>query len=300
MAEARALFLAYDPHSTFESPEPRVLLVGSRADPLQVSSRIAFARRVGRLLEDPADAEADLKGRKVRLRSFDLYAKGELDPETYLGGLKAEVDLESPDYELTLVRGESEYMALTAPGRMSQAWSRRRPRTRPFFHPSAIFPKLARALVNLSRCRQGDIFLDPFAGTGSLPLEAALVGAKVVALDQAANMTLGAIANMKHFGQEWLGVVRSDAFHPPLTTVDALATDVPYGRASSTRGRGQSDVLQQTLSALPSLLRKNSRLVIMHAKLTKVEESRELALEEEHDLHVHKFLTRTITVLRRR
>lgn len=300
MAEAKALFLAYDHDSTFESPEPRVLLVRSRADPLLISSRIAFARRVGRLLDDPAQAEAELRGKKIRFRNFDLRTHGELIPETYLRGLEAEVDLESPDYEITLVRGDGEYLALTSPGRMSQAWSSRRPRARPFFHPSAIFPKLARALVNLSRCKEGDVFLDPFAGTGSLPLEAAQVGARVVAIDQAENMVRGALTNMRHFRQQWLGVVRSDAFQCPLTKVDAIATDVPYGRASSTRGRGRRDVLQQSLSSLPSLLKKDSRLVIMHSQLTRVEGSSDLAIEEEHDLHVHKLLTRTITILRRR
>ena len=299
-AEARALFLAYDPGSKFESPERRVLLVESEADPLLVSSRIAFARRVGLLIGEPIDAAPKVKGKKVRLRNFDLVTKARLDPGRFLRGVDAEVDLVDPDYEFTLVRGDREYLALTMPGRMRQAWSSRRPRARPFFHPSAIFPKLSRALVNLSRCRAGDLFLDPFAGTGSLALEAALVGARAVALDQVAKMTWGSLANMKHFRQEWLGVVRADAFHAPLTEVDAMATDVPYGRASSTRGRDERDTMQQSLSALPGLLRKGSRLVLMHAQRTRAEGSQDLALEEEHDLYVHKLLTRTITVLRRR
>ena len=55
---------------------------------------------------------------------------------------------------------------------MRQDWVIRRPRARPFFHPAAIFPKLSRALVNLSRVGAGEVFLDPFCGTGSLLLEA--------------------------------------------------------------------------------------------------------------------------------
>ena len=299
-AEAKALFLAYDPDSRFEAPERRVLIVESKADPSLVSSRIAFARRVGLLLADTAEAAALLRGRRFRLRSFDLVAKNELDPESYLRGIEGDVDLTDPECELTLVRGAREYLALTTPGRMDQYWSRRRPRARPFFHPSAIFPKLSRALVNLSRCRAGEVFLDPFVGTGSILLEAALARAHVLGLDKDARMVQGALSNMRHFGQRWLGVIRADAFRPPLTAVDAVATDIPYGRASSTGGIRGSDVLQQTLSTVPSVLKRGSRLVVMHSRETTVEGNEELVLEEEHHLYIHRLLTRTITVLRRR
>lgn len=299
-AEARALFLAYDPSAVFEKPEDRILLVDSEADPFLVGTRVAFARRVGRLLDLPADAEAEVKGKKVRLRSFDLQDRPPFDPESVLRNIDSQVDMLHPDYEFTVVRGKRDYLALTRPGDMNQAWSRRRPRARPFFHPSAIFPKLSRALVNLSRCQQGEVFLDPFAGTGSLTLEAFLIGAKAVAVDLAPWTARGAIRNMKHFGQEWMGVVRADSFQPPLTQVDAVATDIPYGRASSTKGKGGEDVLRLALSVLPSLLRSGSRAVLMHPSQMKIQSSKALALEDEHDLYVHKFLTRTISILRRR
>jgi tRNA (guanine10-N2)-dimethyltransferase len=299
-AEARALFLAYDPAAIFEKPEHRILLVYSEADPFLVGARVAFARRVGRLLDTPSDAETEVKGKKVRLRSFDLHERPRFDPESVLRNVESQVDMLHPDYEFTVVRGNQDYLALTRPGDMNQAWSQRRPRARPFFHPSAIFPKLSRALVNLSRCLQREVFLDPFAGTGSLNLEAAIIGARVVAIDLAPWTARGAIRNMKHFGQEWMGVVRADSFQPPLLPVDAVATDIPYGRASSTKGKGGEDVLRLAFSILPSLLRSGSRAVLMHPSKIKVQGSNELALEGEHDLYVHKFLTRTISLLRRR
>jgi tRNA (guanine10-N2)-dimethyltransferase len=299
-AEAKALFLAYDQKARFESPEPRVLMAESIADPFLVASRVAFSRRVGRLLERAADAGAEINGKKVRLRNFDIGKKPALDPDRVLQGLDCTVDLINPDYELTLIRGVGEYLVLTKPGGMYQGWSHRRPRARPYFHPSAIFPKLSRALVNLSRCTEGQLFLDPFAGTGSLPLEAELVGARVVALDQTAKMVQGALLNMKHFGEEWLGVVRASAFKSPLTHVDAVATDIPYGKLSSTGGKELQDVLSLTLSILPDILLSGSRAVLMHPSQMKVVDSADLELEEEHDLYVHKLLTRTISVLRRR
>lgn len=300
-SEAKALFLAEDPHSTFEMAEPRVLIADSEADPLAVGARIAFARRVGYLLRSPTDASALLTGRRVRFRSFDLSTCGvQPDPAEYLEGIGATIDLDYPEYELTLVRGEREYLAVTAPTSMLQGWSLRRPRSRPFFHPSAIFPKLSRALVNLSRCKRGDVFLEPFAGTGSIAIEASLVGAKVVAVDLAADMARGASSNMRHYAQDWLGVVRADSAHLPVRGVRATATDIPYGRASSTRGRLPELMLDLLLPELARAMVQDSFLVLMHPKSVAVEPTPEFAIEEEHHLQVHKLLTRTITVLKRR
>jgi putative methyltransferase (TIGR01177 family) len=299
-SESKALFLAEDPQSTFETPEPRVLFANSKADPLAVGARVAFARRVGHRVQSQSDVSRIVTGHRIRFRCFTLRPDGsQPDPAEYLRGLDTTIDLSNPEYELTLVRGKGDYLALTAPQRMMQAWSRRRPRSRPFFHPSAIFPKLSRALVNLSRCRRGDTFLEPFAGTGSIAIEASLVGANVVALDIADAMARGAHSNMRHFGQEWMGIVRADSARLPIRSARAVATDIPYGRASSTRGRGTQRLLELLLPELAGVMEPGSFLVLMHPKGLAVERS-DFAVEEEHHLQVHKLLTRTITVLKRR
>ena len=301
LAEARALFLTYDPASEFEVPSPRLLLVRSSADPFSVGSRIAYGRRVGVLLEEKAANYKPLAGKRVRFRCFDLVpGKAPPDPSKYLSGIDADVDLDAPEFEVTLVRAEQEFLAITKPGSMRQAWSQRRPRRRAYFHPSAIFPKLARALFNLSRCREGQVFLDPFAGTGSIPLEAHLCGASVVAVDQSREMVRGMAENMRKFGQEWMGVLRADSTFPPLTKVDAVATDIPYGRASSSRGRTPEEVIESAMATLGGITGPPSHLVLMHPQTAEVKGSSNLALVEEHHLHVHKLLTRTISVLRRR
>ncbi len=301
LAEAKALFLAYDPLSEFEAPSPRLLVANSSADPFTVGSRIAFARRVGLIIDGPASTFHALEGRRIRFNSFDLVpSKEPADPSKYLAGVEATVDLENPEYEVTLVRAESEFISITRPAAMLQGWSTRRPRRRAYFHPSAIFPKLARALFNLSRCREGQVFMDPFAGTGSIPLEAHLAGARVLALDLSLKMAQGALSNMRKFGQEWLGVLRADSALPPLTAVDAIATDIPYGRASSTIGREPEVMLEVVLPALEQIMNRSSFMVLMHPQPVRVYGTRGLSVVEEHHLHVHKLLTRTITVLRRR
>ncbi len=299
-AEARALFLAYDGTSTFESPEKGVLVASSSADPLKVARRIAYARRVGTLVGSLWAAEAAVRGGTVRLKTFCLPGSGPPpDPVEYLKGLDLKVDLKDPGFEITLVRGRRDYLAVTVPRIMQQEWSLRRPRRRPFFHPSAVFPKLSRALVNLSRCLEGDVFLDPFAGTGSLAIEAEVVGARVLAWDQAKKMAYGALSNMRHFGQSWMGVLRADALHPPARNVNAVSTDVPYGRASSTKGRSPEVLARGAISSLSPILSPGSRIVMMHPQSMAIPDLPGVVVEEEHHLHVHKLLTRTITVMLR-
>ncbi len=127
------------------------------------------------------------------------------------------VSLDAPDREVSAYVGEGgrkTYVAITMPGSMRQGWVTRRPRSRAFFHPSAIFPKLSRALVNLSGVQPGEAFLDPFCGTGSLLIEASIVGAEPVGIDLARKMVRGARRNAIKYAQPWLGVIRADSRSP--------------------------------------------------------------------------------------
>ncbi len=277
------------------------MIADSASDPVRVGSRIAFARRVGELIGDRSELKERLRGHRVRFRGYSLSGDGAPpDPAVYLEGTDVTVDLADPEFEVTLVRGARDYLALTAPSRMKQGWSHRRPRKRPFFHPSAIFPKLSRALVNLSRCREGDLFLDPFAGSGSIPLEAHSVGADVVAVDLVERMAQGCMQNMRHFGQEWLGIIRADSVRLPVRKVGAVATDIPYGRASSTRGRLPAEIVDLLIPSLASVTALRSHVVIMHPQNVPIADTREFSVLEEHHLQVHKLLTRAITILERR
>jgi tRNA (guanine10-N2)-dimethyltransferase len=304
-AEARSLFLTYDKSATFSTPEERILVADTEADPNRVARRIAFARRVGLLLNRPEEGFDRVKGKRIAFRSYSIGDgyRPQVDVASFLRGVDASVDLDDPDYEFTLITGSgdhhAQYLILSSPKLMEQAWASRRPRRRAFFHPSAIFPKLSRALVNLAGCREGEVFLDPFAGTGSLPIEAAETGLRVIALDLSRKMVRGALANMEMFSQTWLGVVRGDASAPPLTRVNGIATDVPYGRASSTSGKTARSVVDFVIHSFPSLLDKGSKLVLMHPNSVPVEGTEYLGIEEEHQLYVHRKLIRTITVLRR-
>jgi len=105
---------------------------------------------------------------------------------------------------------------------------------------------------------------------------------------------------MRHFGQDWLGIIRADSAKLPVRKVDAIATDIPYGRASSTRKRPPKEMIELLLPSLALVTAPGSIVVVMHPQDVPLTDAGELSLLEEHHLYVHKLLTRAISVLERR
>ncbi len=122
-------------------------------------------------------------------------------------------------------------------------------------------PKLCRTLLNLAGARPGDTILDPFCGTGTILMEAALLGMRAVGIDIDGDAVRGARSNLKWLGRE-LGeqivfkVIRGDARKLPQLideTVHAIATEPPLGPVFATPPA--LNEAQQTIAELTSLYR---------------------------------------------
>jgi tRNA (guanine10-N2)-dimethyltransferase len=304
-AEARALVGDVDPAAKFESPEGGLLIAETSADPAAMEARVAFSRRVGLLVPDGRLGEEHVSLLRSGTYRVRVFGEGDVEGEEAIIDSIAErvegkVSLDSPEREVSAYVGEGgrTYLAITMPLSMRQGWATRRPRSRAFFHPSAIFPKLSRALVNLSGVQPGEAFLDPFCGTGSLLIEAGIIGAEPVGIDIARKMVRGARRNSIKYGQPWLGLVRADSRSLPIREAAAVATDIPYGRASSAGGLKSSEILRSLVEGAPAVLPKGRKLVVMHPKSLEVEAGG-MRVEQELEIYIHRTLTRTITVMRR-
>ncbi len=295
-AEARSLVSDLDREASFDRLEEGLLVAETCADPELIGSRIAFARRVGVSVPDgELDSEALELLRKGpdRVRVFGDNADTDRDRaivSAIADQVKGKVSLESPDYEVSAYvshRSDERYFALTRPSMMRQGWSTRRPRSRAFFHPSAIFPKLSRALVNFSGVQPGEVFLDPFCGTGSLLIEASLIGVEAAGIDFAKKMVRGARRNSMKYSQPWLGIVRGDSRELPVRQVDGIATDIPYGRAASSGGVESSQILSSLVEGARAIIPKGRKLVVMHPKSLGVDAAG-FDVESELDIYIHR------------
>ncbi|MEM3078526.1 MAG: DNA methyltransferase, partial [Nitrososphaerales archaeon] len=213
---------------------------------------------------------------------------------------KAKVSLKNPQnivigiiFGEHLLLGFTDYME-------KRIWKSRRPRARPFFHPSALYPKFARGLVNLSHVKEGDLLLDPFCGTGSVLIEASIIGINTIGIDVSMKMCRGSMDNLKHYMLESLGVINSDALMLPIRNVDAIVTDVPYGRCASSRGIKTTNLLQDFILQADAIMPKGRYCIIVHPNTIELNNLDAFEVKERHEVYVHRSLTRAITVLRKR
>jgi tRNA (guanine10-N2)-dimethyltransferase len=175
----------------------------------------------------------------------------------------------------------------------------RRPRKRPFFHPTAMPAKLARCMVNLAQPKRGDLVLDPFCGTAGILVEAWLLGCRVVGLDAQRRMVRGSLKNLLHFGVKQEGIVVADARHPPVAKVDCIVTDPPYGRSATTLGWSTRRIVEDFLSAIGDMLHRGRRICMASPKSIRLGKiGRDLGLKhlESHFVYFHRSLTREIAV----
>ncbi|MDE0184521.1 MAG: methyltransferase domain-containing protein [Candidatus Poribacteria bacterium] len=99
-------------------------------------------------------------------------------------------------------------------------------RKRPYMTSSALPTKLARAIVNLiaDPC---DRLVDPCCGTGTIVLEAAHMGIRVVGYDINPKMVKATQGNLAHYNLD-ASVLLGDA-RQISEPFDALAANLPYG-----------------------------------------------------------------------
>lgn len=280
-----------------------LLLGESAAKPQEIDSLIR-AQSLGELTEG---------ARNFAVRSIRIGGRKDsidrMSVEREVGSIlkevvpRLQVELERPELTFVcIIHGSKFLFGLSAFEKPGGLVAPRLPRRRPAFHPSTMPPKIARCMVNLARARTGAVFVDPFCGVGGILIEAAVIGCNVVGVDANSRMLRGARSNMKHFHLGALGFVNSDARYLPLEGgVEAIATDPPYGRGSSTMGVKTSNLIREFLEGAANLLTKHGHLCIAAPKEVELERYASDAgftLIEQHLVRVHRSLTRRLAVLK--
>jgi len=175
----------------------------------------------------------------------------------------------------------------------------RRPRKRPFFHPSAMPAKLARCMVNLAQPKVGDLVVDPFCGTASILVEAWLIGCQVMGFDVQPRMVKGSLQNLLHYGVKPQGIAVADARHLPVARSDCIVTDPPYGRSATTLGWSTRQIVEDFLPVVKDMLPRGKRICMASPKSIRIGKiGKDLGFKhvESHYVYVHRSLTREIAV----
>jgi tRNA G10 N-methylase Trm11 len=135
-----------------------------------------------------------------------------------------------------------------------------RDEARPYISPEiSTSPKICRTLLNVAGAKPGDTVLDPFCGTGTLLMEAAVLGMSSIGIDIDDNAVKGTIANLRWLEKELgrtlkFSVFRGDARKTDSLVkerVDVVAFEPELGPIHSTRP--EEDEAGKTIEGLTSL-----------------------------------------------
>lgn len=254
----------------------------------------------------PFDARSAIRGSyAVRVSGEGVDVPRELRDALYAAVWRAlgepVVDLVSPGTEIhAFVTPSGVWWGRLLHRIASAGFEDRKQTLRPFHRSVVMPPRKARWLVNLTGVQPGETFLDPFCGTGSMLIEAALVGARVLGSDVDPVMVRGCRMNLAHAGVQadvrLLDARRMDEWD---VTVDAIATDVPYGVSASLHHADRDDLYDGFLRRAADVLRPGRRAVVV-ARSGSLKPPAEFETLSVHDEDVHGSLTRRVTVLRRR
>ncbi len=245
----------------------------------------------------------------VRINRIRNYADKDLNTMTLEGNLGKQilnltegtkVSLKNPDKTfIGIITDDKLILGLKLTDITSKTFSERRPRKKPFFHPSAMPSKMARCIVNLSHAKADSVLLDPFCGTGTSLIEATYIGCRAVGVDAQRRMVLGTRKNLRFFNISAEGLVLADSRKPPFFKVDCVITDPPYGRSSSTMKSTTEQLVKDVLASSLELLGVGQRICIASPKTLNISRiGTELGYRhvESHFAYIHQSLTREIAV----
>jgi tRNA (guanine10-N2)-dimethyltransferase len=211
------------------------------------------------------------------------------------GAISGQVSLDNPLHEFRAIfSGDRCYIGKLLCNIDRGSFDERNPGKRDFFHPGVMMPRIARSIVNLSLVSEGERFLDPFCGTGGVLIEAGMVGAFTTGGDMDVFMVSGTRRNIPV-----AGLFLADAGNLPVKdrSIDAVATDLPYGQSSSIMAEGLDSLYTQSLEEIRRVLKPGRRAVIVTHRDIRAIATPIMDLCEFHEQRVHKSLTRRIMVL---
>ncbi|MFW9965517.1 MAG: RsmD family RNA methyltransferase [Candidatus Thorarchaeota archaeon] len=215
----------------------------------------------------------------------------------------ARVSLDEPDVKvLAIIIPDRILVCISKESRLRLELRLREPGRKPFFHPSMMNSQLARVMCNLAGVKPKAVVLDPFCGGGGILGEAASIGARVVGLELDWRLIIGALKNLAGSLERETSLVQADSRLLPLQIgrFDCIATDPPYGRASSTRGAKAKRLVLTLLENAPEIVRDGGRLCICGSHdmgIRGMIQDLGFIIKYHIPVPVHSGLTREITVV---
>ncbi len=219
------------------------------------------------------------------------------------------VDLENPSTQINVFFTEKRAYCCLLLKNLEHYFQSRRPHLRPAPSPISLHPKLARAIINLTGAKEGDIILDPFCGSGGILLEAGLMGMKIEGYDLNRKMVWKSMTNLNYYGIKYDLKVKD--FFKINKKYKYIAADLPYGlnacimenvRVTKANRKEITPFIDKFYSKVVKKLEEivGKRAIIIfpdYSNYKKLIKNSKLKIKKEFSCYVHGNLTRKILVL---
>lgn len=189
--------------------------------------QLAFAATLGALEEELRALRLAAPRFCVETRRVPRRLKGSMAAKALVGDcIDGRASSDDPQLRLHLIVSSLGYRVLldaeAEPGDADWLGARHKPHN----YLVALPVRIAKAMLNLT-AHPGDTVLDPFCGTGTIPLLAAWAGHRALGSDISAACVARAGENLAHFGRE-ATLVCADA-RTAQQTADCIVSNLPYG-----------------------------------------------------------------------
>lgn len=318
-SEVIACIEAYGWHYAVKGDYDQVLILETDADPGILAHRLALTHNILELIfvspAEPDDILREAEAADLKLKYGQSFVVRVSRVKNY-GGISASFERKlgaaiwHRGYPVSLDNPDVMFRAIVTEGscifgrRLAEVdrpgFEERAPLKKPFFLPGVLMPRISRAVVNLTRIREGWM-LDPFSGTGGTLVEAGLISPDihVVGCDIQKKMVYGTRKNLRHYKTTY-DVIWQDSLRMGIRddSVDAMVTDFPYGQSTPIAAESAGAFYTGALREMFRVLKPGCRAVVVSKEpMEKLLTDAGFTVIETHRQRIHKSLTRNFAVI---
>jgi tRNA (guanine10-N2)-dimethyltransferase len=142
------------------------------------------------------------------------------------------IDFKNPKDEIHFYIINDKIYCTLLKHKQKEDFESRKPHKRPEIHPSSLHPRLARAIVNLTKIKKGEV-VDPCCGSGGILIEAGLMGFKIKGYDLDKIMVERSKINIKSYNLS--GDIKVKDCLTIKDEIDYIVVDLPYAKNTSVK-----------------------------------------------------------------
>jgi tRNA (guanine10-N2)-dimethyltransferase len=286
--------------SNIQCPRHDLVIAEGNCEIEKVSKRAAFTQYIVKKLATEDDLSV------LRGKTFACYGTNDINlrdrvVEEIKKKTNSSVSLTHPDYQIIIktIAYQNNYsssprnlVGIRVP-QLVIDWKERTSRLTKPFHPTMLDARISRAMINLAKVKEGDMVLDPFCGSGGILIEAKELKMNTLGLDVARKMCVAAKKNLNE------NIVECNSMQMPLKLdrIDAIVTDVPYGRSTKIiKGISRNKMLKEFLATIKRSSIRSAVIMCQREDEVIIRKTR-FNITNICRLYWHKSLTRSIITI---